>query len=287
MKSHMARISQFATSQVGVVFMLLVLAMGVSSLPAHAQSGIWKVDADHSIARLSLGSNPQGAEIGVASVGGTVAFDENDPADPIVSLNIKPDSVLGADYSEISFKSRNSALNSDGNLRIAGDLVLTRVERSVIMDGSEGYYGAQYGEPVVTSVSQEVVLVIPAAQLSAAQSGSMQVSASANISRERFPQLLVALEQGNWPGVVVQDKSCAMPSTVGEDYSGAVCSGTPIETATNSVATGITGGGEGYYGAEPAAVSDGSQATIALNLKLTQIAEAPTATLTAAGTAGN
>jgi len=285
MKSHMQRIVHFATNEVGLVFLLLALAVGIASIPAHAQNGIWQVDAEHSIARLSLGSSPKSAEVGVARVSGNVAFDSSDPADPIVNLNIKPDNSLGADYSEISFKSKRTAMTSDGKLAVVGDLSLTRVERSVTMDANEGYYGAEYGAPVVQTDTEEVTLVFPAS-LPAAQNGAMQLSASTNISRERFPQLLAALAQGNRPSMVVQDENCTMPSTVGEDYSGAICTGTPVETATNAV-NPYAGGGEGYYGSEPAVIPDGSQATIALNLKLTQVAAAPSASSGAAGAAGN
>jgi len=285
MKSHMLPIVHFATNEVGLVFLLLALAVGIASIPAHAQNGIWQVDAEHSIARLSLGSSPKSAEVGVARVSGNVAFDSSDPADPIVNLNIKPDNSLGADYSEISFKSKRTAMTSDGKLAVVGDLSLTRVERSVTMDANEGYYGAEYGAPVVQTDTEEVTLVFPAS-LPAAQNGAMQLSASTNISRERFPQLLAALAQGNRPSMVVQDENCTMPSTVGEDYSGAICTGTPVETATNAV-NPYAGGGEGYYGSEPAVIPDGSQATIALNLKLTQVAAAPSASSGAAGAAGN
>jgi len=286
MKSHMLRIIHFATNKVGLTFLLLALAIGVASIPAHAQDGIWQVDAEHSIARLSLGSSPESAEVGVARVSGNVVFDSSDPADPIVNLNIKPDNSLGADYSEISFKSKRSAMTSDGKLAVVGDLSLTRVERSVTayVGGGEGYYGAEYGPPVVQTDTEEITLVFPAASLPAAQNGAMQLSATTNISRERFPQLLAAL-QGNGPSMVVQDEKCTtVQSGGGEGYYGASCTGTPVATATNAV-NAYAGGGEGYYGSEAAVVPNGSQATIALNLKLTQVASAPSASSAAAQTA--
>ncbi|MFZ3213343.1 MAG: hypothetical protein WA188_17710 [Terriglobales bacterium] len=289
MKSHMLRIVNFATNKVGLTFLLLALAAGIASIPAHAQNGIWQVDAEHSIARLSLGSSPKSAEVGVARITGNVAFDSSDPADPIVNLNIKPDNSLGADYSEISFKSKRSAMTSDGKLTVVGDLSLTRLQRSVTpyAGGGDGYYGAESGAPVVQTDTQEVTLVFPAASLSAAQNGTMQLSAMTHISRERFPQLLSALEQGNWPSMVVEDGKCTTRYAGGGDgYYGAACTGTPVATATNAVNT-YAGGGEGYYGSQPAVIPDGSQATIALNLNLTQVASAPSASFAAAQTAGN
>ena len=285
----MLRIVHLASNRVGLTFLLLALAVSVASIPAHAQNGIWHVDAEHSIARLSLGSSPKSAEVGVARVSGDVAFDSSDPSDPIVNLNIQPDNSLGADYSEISFKSRQSTTNSDGNLAVVGDLSLTRVERSVTsyVGGGDGYYGAEYGAPVVKTDTQEVTLVFPGASLSAAHNGTMQLSATTNISRERFPQLLAALAPGDWPTQVVEDKKCATTYAGGGDgYYGATCTGTPVATATNAV-NSYAGGGDGYYGSEPAVIPDGSQATIALNLKLTQVASAPSAPSAAPQTAGN
>lgn len=271
MKSHMI---QLPTNKVGLIFLLLALAVGM----AHAQNGIWKVDAEHSIARLSLGS----VETGVARVSGSVAFAGDDPSDPVVNLNIGPDNH-GADDPEISFHSKRSMMTSDGKLAVTGDLSVTRIERPVIgyVGGGEGYYGAQYGEPAVHTDKREVTLVFPTGSL-APRNGEILLSTSADISRERFPQMVDALAQGNWASVVVEDEHCTMPATVSEDYHGADCTGTPVEAASNSVTT-YTGGGEGYYGTQPVAVPDGSHATIALNLKLTQVASAPSA----AQTAGN
>jgi hypothetical protein len=175
-------------------------------------------------------------------------------------------------------------MTSDGKIAVVGNLSVTRIERPVISyaGGGEGYYGVQYGEPVVHTDTREVTLLLPAANLSAPKNGAIQLSASTDISRERFPQLVGALAQGNWQSVVVENEHCAMPSTVSEDYAGAVCTGTPVEAASNSVTT-YAGGGEGYYGSRPVAIPDGSRATIAFNLQLTQAVSAPSA----AQTAGN
>jgi hypothetical protein len=155
------------------------------------------------------------------------------------------------------------------------------------MEPNEAYAGPEYGEPVARTDTHEVTLVFPVTSLPAAQNGALHLSVSTTVSREAFPQLLSALEAGNWPTVVVEDENCTTPSTVGEDYSGAICSGTQVSTATNSVEPAGFGGGEGYYGFEPAVVPDGRRATIALNLKLTQLAPTPSAASGAEGPAGH
>jgi hypothetical protein len=79
-----------------------------------------QVDAEHSITRFSVGSGPSAVEVGVGRVTGDVVFDASDATDPIVNLRIKPDKSLGADYSEISFKSKRSTVTNDGELAVVG-----------------------------------------------------------------------------------------------------------------------------------------------------------------------
>jgi hypothetical protein len=288
MRPHAFHDLHFVTGKPRLAFLfLLAFAVCFASIPARAQGGIWQVDAKHSIARVSLGSGSQSVEIGVTPVSGTVVFDSSDPADPAVDLDIKWDKRLSPNSSEISFKSKRSAITSDGKLAIIGELSVTRVERSVTMEPNEAYAGPEYGEPVAHTDTHEVTLVFPVTSLPAAQNGALHLSASTTVSREAFPQLLSALEAGNWPTVVVEDENCTTPSTVGEDYSGAICSGTQVSTATNSVEPAGFGGGEGYYGVEPAVVPDGRQATIALNLQLTQLAPTPSAASGEEGPAGH
>lgn len=286
MRSHELRGYHGVVSRVGRIFLLLALALAVVSLPAQAQSGIWQVDAQHSVARLSLGSGPRSVEVGIARVSGRVAFDASNPADPLVNLNVEP--VKGANYSEISFRSKRSEITKDGELAIVGDLSLTRVERSVTpyVGGGEGYYGAEYGQAVAHTDVREITLVLPSASVPEAQNGTMRLSPSIHVSRERFPELLSAMAAGHWPNLLVEDEHCTMPATVGEDYSGPVCTGTPVVTATNSVNT-YEGGGEGYYGSERIVTPDGNQATIAFGLTLTQPESGPSAASGSAEAAGN
>lgn len=276
MKLHTLRTFQPVTVNLSLTLALLLALAVFFSIPAHAQSGIWQVDAEHSIARLSLGRAPQSAEVGLAAVSGSVVFDSNDsadPSDPISDVNIASDKTLGPNASEISFKSKRSVISKDGKLAVVGDLSIRRLERSVTMDANEAYHGAEYADPLVYTETHEVTLVFPGTSLPAAQNGAIKLSASTIINREDFPQLLAALQSDNWPSVVVEDANCTNPSTIGEGYSGAICSGTTVTTATNSVPPANVGG-EGYSGFEPAVVPDGNHATIALNLTLTQSAPA-------------
>ena len=144
MKSNVQRVKRFAMGKISLVFLLLPLTIGIASVPAYSQDGIWKVDREHSIARLSLGSSLKSVEVGVARVSGSLAFNvSNAAAGPVVNLNIEPQER--ANYSAIAFKSKHSEITTDGKLAVVGDLSLTRVERSLTSyrGGGEGYYGPQ------------------------------------------------------------------------------------------------------------------------------------------------
>jgi hypothetical protein len=85
-----------------------------------------------------------------------------------------------------------------------------------------------------------------------------------------------------WPTSLVNDDKCEVPSTVGEDYSGAKCTGTEIASVNNPVIpTGGTGG-EGYYGFKPAVTPDHNCASITLDVQLNQTSAASRVVLGAA-----
>ena len=243
--------------------LLLAFTFCFASIPAVAQDRAFQVDPQYSFARLSLGSGAQSQQIDIAPVSGKVVFDSSDPADPVVDLKFKPGVWLGAEYSEISFKSKRPAITRDGKLAVVGDLSLTRVESSATWDPNEAYRGPEYGKPVVQTDTREATLVFPDASLPADQNGGTRLSASTTIGREDFPQLLADLESGGGSRTAAVDNSCAIPSTVGEDYSGLICTGSPVATAPGSVAT------------------------IALDLKLTPLAQTPAEASGAAESAGH
>ena len=50
-----------------------------------------------------------------------------------------------------------------------------------------------------------------------------------SVVKEDFPQLVKTVIATYWPPVV-QDKNCQIPAGLGEDYSGAMCAGTFLQT---------------------------------------------------------
>jgi polyisoprenoid-binding protein YceI len=258
-------------------------------------SDTWILDSSRSSARLFQGSRATSDSVntGVARVIGKVKLDTNDLDNSVVDLSIypadekwghalSPQGALPAghvhdttDQTLLTFKSTRILRTGNGRLEVIGDLTLTRVERTVIATPTEAYAGPVYGDPVIHNETREITFLFPsvsAADLSgpltpAVQQtkGVLEIMGAARVDREEFPELLSAIKETNWPPLV-QNKDCHMPSTVGEDYSGAVCSGTLI-AATSGDNCNMPGSvGEDYSGPQ-CAPATGNQTTIVLDLK--------------------
>ena len=98
---------------------------------------------------------------------------------------------------------------------------------------------------------------------------------AARVDRDEFPELLTAIEETTWQPVV-RNKDCHMPSTVGEDYSGAVCTGTLIATFGDDNRHMLATAGEDYSGSQRAPAT-GNEATIVLDLKFLHTVPEPPA----------
>ncbi len=154
---------------------------------------------------------------------------------------------------------------SDGSLEVTGDLIITQIERPVLVNSSEAYAGAEYGDPVVRTSSQEVTFHMVPAIGTGAEQNNISISAIARIRGETFPELLPAISRANWP-LIVQDKKFEVPFTVGEGYYGSLCTGTAImiENGPAPVTCGEDYPGFGAF------TSEWSDVKITLDLKLTQ-----------------
>ena len=248
--------------------LLLAWLVCLVSVPATAQQKwAWRVDQEHSVARLSLGALPEALEVGIARVGGAALLNPANPSSVHLQWTIPGNEPHPAQYSEITFTSKRSWVGPDGSLSVAGDLSVTRVVHSVQMDPNEGYSGAQYGEQTASTNTREVTLVFPREKSSSGADRALKLSGSITVNAEDFPLLQTALQSGDWPGVRVEDNQVAPLSTIGEDYAGFPSTGTVLTTATNSVASGAD---EGYSGFQPAVKPDTRKSTIALDLKFTR-----------------
>jgi len=259
--------------------LLTAVILRVLSPLAFADDSAWSLDPTTSSARLFQGSraNPDSVNTGVARVTGKVMLDANDLDKSVFDLSIcPPDENWGhalspegslpggyvpdsSDHTLMTFKSERTVTAGNDKLKVIGKLTLTRVERRVTMDASEAYSGPVYGDPVLRTETREVTFLL--------KKEDLDLSGSARVNHEDFPELLNAIQDTNWP-TVVQNERCQMPSTIGEDYHGPTCTGTVIAaTHDDNCQNPVSGGGEGYTGpvCTPPA---GDQTTIALDLRL-------------------
>jgi polyisoprenoid-binding protein YceI len=226
-----------------------VLAAGCAA-PALAQNTNWKLNSDHSTGHLSLSSpaDPTATfDVGIARVTGSVSLDASPlvnssfdfiiyPADQDPATINKDGSLNAAEFSNmprstvVTFRSREVKLTGDGDLAVTGDLTLTHLERPALITYSEAYAGAVYGEPEVRSATREVTFVFDHAAAAAANARGgrkLKLTAVATIEAAEFPGLFQAVTDANWP-VAVEDKNCQEPATIGEEYHGTGCTGTPV-----------------------------------------------------------
>jgi polyisoprenoid-binding protein YceI len=284
-------------------YRITTMAFAVCFVSALAlASDKWTLDTGTSYVRLFQGSRANLALVntGVARVTGRVELDANDldgsildltiyPADEDWGHALSPEDALSigrvptADQSLLAFKSKHILKTENDELEVIGDLTLSRVERAVTAIPTEGYAGQVYGDPVIHTDIREVAFLFPgvsAASLSvpltpaSLQHRMLEIVGSARIGSEDFPGLSAAIKDTNWPSVI-QNKVCIFPSTNGEDYSGAVCTGTVIAATRNDTCHPGTVG-EDYSG--PLCTSTTvNQTTIVLDLKFLHTATEPSA----------
>ena len=275
---------------------LTAVMFGVVSQLAFADGGTWALDSTTSSARLFQGSasNPDSVNKGVARVSGKVKLDTNDlghsvfdltiyPADEQWGHSLTPEGTLPAgyvpdttDHTLLTFHSKRILMRGNGRLEVIGDLTMTRVERSMTLTPSEAYAGPVYGDPVVHTETREVRFLFPSLNAALAsgrltpvglqERAALDLSGSARVGHEDFPELLNAIQDTNWPAVVKNER-CQMPSTVGEDYHGATCTGTVIAATQEDNCRMPATVGDDYSGPICTPPS-GNQTTIVLDLKM-------------------
>jgi polyisoprenoid-binding protein YceI len=294
MKSIIIHMVQLAKRR--TLAILSVVMFGVISPLAFADGGTWSLDSTTSAARLFQGStaDPNSVNTGVARITGKVKLDTNDLRNSVFELSIypadeqwghalSPEGTLPAgyvpdatDHTLLTFRSRRILRMGDGKLEVIGDLTTTRVERSVTITANEAYAGPVYGDPVIHTETREVRFLFPSlnAALSSGtltsvalqKKGALDLSGSARVGHEDFPGLLNAIQATNWPAVVKNER-CQMPSTVGEDYHGATCTGTVVAATRHDNCRMPATVGDDYNGPICAPPS-GNQTTIVLDLKM-------------------
>jgi polyisoprenoid-binding protein YceI len=211
----------------------------------------WQIDTRHSDVQLitdattDYGKTKMNITLGFGRVNGTIILDDEDPAKSSFDLRFYPATSMLPPIAEdgkskslwlanvandtlVCFHSKGMTRTARGKLQSTGTMALTRVDRSVEPDPSEGYAGPVYGPAVIHRVTHEVTLVFdPPGSDGKAHDSSIQESASTEVFREDFPQLLKAVTATYWP-TVSQDLNC-QPVQLGEDYHGIPCTGTMLQ----------------------------------------------------------
>ena len=283
-----------------------VVMLGVISPLAFAEGNTWSLDSTTSSARFFQGStaDPDSVNTGVALVTGRAKLDENNiekstfdlsiyPADERWGHALRADGTLppnydpdATDHTLMTFHSKRVRKMADGKLEVIGNLRVTRVERSVTMIPNDAYAGPVYGDPVVYTETREVRFLFPSfstkpssgrlSSVALNQKVSLDLTGRAGVGHEDFPELLNAIQDTNWPSVV-QNEQCQMPSTIGDDYSGATCTGTLIAaTHHDNCQMPAVLGGEDYSGPICTPPS-GNRTTIVLDLKMLRAGSGPEA----------
>ena len=255
---------------------LSAVAASLLALPAFAQSADWRVDSNHSSARIAFKANPgDGARsitLGSATASGILRVDNNDPANSTLQFDLYPALVASesgtddsAQATRLAFRSEKASLTPDGKLKLTGTLTVTRVIRELQLDGNEAYSGPVESGRIVfqTSREQSLILSIPRP----ARDGYAQVSTVLNINDEDFPDLVNEVLTTTWPAKA-QDASCESAASSSEDYSGSLCTGSAVESRSpNRVAASVS---EDYSGGEPISAARPNVVTVALHLRLEQ-----------------
>ncbi|MGA3093152.1 MAG: hypothetical protein ABSD75_31535 [Terriglobales bacterium] len=271
-----------------LVLVVLLVIGGMVALPAVAQDTVWRIDSEHSTARLFLASskNPgAGDNVGVARTRGVIDQEAGDSTRPDFDFTIYPadktadESGSDRDYTVISFKSTHIIPANEETFRVTGDLTLSYVEQSVTADPNEAYSGPVYGPPVHHSMTQEAVFEfheVSPVGIQKAKDNTAEWLASSTTFGEDFPQLLNVVSSTNWP-TFVADERCVVAS-VAEDFSGPSCTGETVERmARADVQCDVPSVGEDFSGeictlTSPVQVAN--EVRLQLDLHLTKAAPA-------------
>jgi polyisoprenoid-binding protein YceI len=233
--------------------MATALAAAAATL-SFGQTGSWLIDSAHSTASLSLVSSSDATQpfnIAITMLAGAMILDESDTSQSSLRLSIYPadqdSSLLNPDgsfrngglaalarYTLMTFRSRKVVVIGRQKIEFTGDLTVVHVRREAADAWSNSYAGAVSSEPVVNTVTREVIFVANLSGLPAAPGQAnrrAEIKALATVQRDNFKGLLAVLRDSNWPPVVL-DEECRMPYYIGpsmKGYTGATCTGTPVE----------------------------------------------------------
>ena len=241
----------------------LFLLLGTPAAPV-SPAGSWRVDIGHSDAQLitdattDYGKTKFGTTLGFGRVNGRLVINSDNPSQSSFNFRIYPATGMTpvideegkfrsewlsnlSNHTLVCFHSKEVTKMPDGKLNATGELVLTRVDRNVDATPSESYSGPVYGPPMIHRTSRQATFVFDFPPDATGQKDGIVASGTTSMFREDYPQLVKAVISTYWPPVV-QDRDCQVPAGVGEDYSGAKCTGKLLMAAALPTPPQATGG---------------------------------------------
>lgn len=170
-----------------------------------------------------------------------------------------PHPLYGASNTLLTFKSKAVEPVDANTFRVRGDLTATYITRYATYDPYKAYSGPSYGPVVTHTTTRDVTFLFrtpPHSKARRAKKGTAEWSATTSVPSSAFPGLWNAVVTTDWPTFVAAEK-CVMPSSttgypsgescagkvvepeprtdircvmpsVGEDFSGVVCTGKPL-----------------------------------------------------------
>jgi polyisoprenoid-binding protein YceI len=272
----------------------VILGVGVLGLSAPDKpaslTGAWQVDIRHSDAKLitdattDYGKTKINVTLGFARLYGTVKIDDADSTKSNVEFRFFPAMAMTPSINEdgkflrewlqnpasqtlVCFHSKRVVRLPDGRLQATGDLTVTRVDRNVEAAPTEAYEGPVYGPPMIHRVSREETFVFDLLDPNGngLRERAVEASASTEMAREDFPQLVKTVVSTYWPPLV-QEETCQAPD-VNEAYNGSRCTGTFMANA-GLPAEPHAGGGEDVGAQQNFSALVGNHLTILVNLRL-------------------
>ena len=255
------------------------------ALPALAQSANWKVDSDHSAARISVEDKTAAGSgitllLGGAGVSGSLRLDNADVSKSAVEFTIYPvGSGLAtgqandpadpdaAQTTILSFRSEQASWTSDGRLKVTGLLTVTQIERLAELNGNEAYSGPVYVDRVISLATREESFIFAIPSPITPKSKTADVSTSLRINREDFPELVNAVLSTSWPAAA-QDQNCEASLSFSEDYAGSFCTGSEVIVPSDTRT--VLAASEDYPGSQANSAEPGNFVTVALQLHLAQ-----------------
>ena len=276
----------------GITKLALITALSTMLFTTSwAQPQSVQIDSEHSTASLTLisASGRSSLNAGIAKVSGIAKLDSGNPAEDLLDLTLYParqgSRLLNPDgsfrsngsadlsrYTVMSFHSDHATLNRDGGLEITGELTIAYFSRQPIIYWNNAYDGATYGGLVQQNATHKATFILDSQSVatSTANPAPGHISAQATVTHQEFPNLRTALLDAVWP-IVVEDEHCEMPPPRASvrDYSGAICTGTPVLPTTPTQATEYYFD-TGYPGSNQTSPPPGERATIQLHLRLSR-----------------